>query len=179
MRRRILMFLRQLTPNVMPHTVPEIAYREITVDRIDEVRLLWEKLNAYHLELSPHLAKEIDCRTFDRRKQDLAAKANAGKIRIELVADDKRDIAYCVSSVLASGVAEVDSVFVDIQFRGSGIGTELMRRALAWFRAAGATSIVVSVMHGNDKALTFYQRFGFRPRAIIMKLSGENTAERG
>jgi diamine N-acetyltransferase len=161
----------------MPPTVPEIAYREVTVDRIDEVRLLWEKLNGYHSQLSPHLAKEMGCRTFDRRKQDLVAKANTGKIRIELVADDKQDIAYCISSVLAGGAAEVDSVFVDMQYRGSGIGTELMRRALAWFRAAGATSIIVSVMHGNDKAVAFYQRFGFRPRAIIMKVSGEITAD--
>jgi diamine N-acetyltransferase len=169
------MSLSPLEPNAMPSTIPDIAYREVTVDRIDEVRLLWEKLNGYHSRLSPHLAEEIGCRTFDHRKLDLVARANAGKIRIELAAHGERDIAYCISSVQAGGVAEVDSVFVDTQFRGSGIGTELLRRALAWFRDVRATSIIVSVMHGNDSAVAFYQRFGFRPRAILMRLSGENT----
>jgi diamine N-acetyltransferase len=149
------------------------VYREIGTDRMDDVRVLWEALNVFHSHLSPHLANEVNARTFESRKRELLAKADAGEVRIEVVAADSDggDIAYCVSSVSADGVAEVDSLFVDSRFRGCGIGTELMRRALAWFRTAGGASIVVSVMHSNDNAVAFYRRFGFRPRSVVMKMS--------
>jgi diamine N-acetyltransferase len=155
----------------MNHTDLQSVYREVAIDRIDEIQPLWEELNAYHAQLSPHIADDIRHRTFERRKRQIQAKAETGTVRIELVSDgsDAADVAYCISSVAADGAAEVDSIFVRERFRGRGIGAELMRRTLAWFRAAGATSTVVSVMHGNDKAIAFYRQFGFYPRAVVLR----------
>jgi diamine N-acetyltransferase len=155
----------------MNHTNLQFVYRDVAIERIDEIRPLWEELNAYHLQLSPHFADEVGRRTFEFRKREILAKTQTGKVRIELAAagPDGADVAYCIATVSADGVAEVDSIFVAARFRGCGIGTELMQRALAWFRAAGATSTVVSVMHGNDEAVAFYRRFGFHPRAVLLR----------
>ena len=163
----------------MSHVLPDLVYREVGADRIDDVRVLWEALNAYHSQLSAHFAHEVDRRTFESRKREFLARANTGKVRIDLVTagSEGTAIAYCLSNVSAEGVAEVDSLFVDTRFRGCGIGTELMRRALAWFRTTAATSLVVSVMHGNDKAVAFYRRFGFQPRTVVMKISPSNDGE--
>ncbi len=149
-----------------------LVYREVGADHIDNVQLLWETLNAYHSQLSPQSAKEVGHRTFESRKRELLAKADAGKLRIDLVAagSNGADVAYCISTVATERVAEIDSLFVDVRFRGCGIGAELMRRALAWFRTMEATSIIVSVMYNNDKAVAFYRRFGFHPRAVTMKM---------
>jgi ribosomal protein S18 acetylase RimI-like enzyme len=164
---------------VMSQTSPNVVYREVGADRLDDVRPLWEALNAYHSQLSPHFAGEVDGRTFESRKREFLGKADTGKIRIDLVTagSDAGDIAYCISSVSAKGVTEVDSLFVDARFRGRGMGTELMSRALAWFHATGATAIVVSVMHGNEQAVAFYRRFGFHPRALVMKISPTGNAD--
>jgi GNAT superfamily N-acetyltransferase len=63
----------------------------------------------------------------------------------------------------------IDSLFVLPGHRSHGIGAELMRRALEWLDASGATSKMVSVFHANGDALNFYARFGFHPRAIELQ----------
>jgi diamine N-acetyltransferase len=161
----------------MSQTDPQFVYRQVGIDRIDDIRLLWEELNVYHVQFAPLFADEMGSRTFAGRRSEIEAKAASGKVRIELVAagSDGPDIAYCVASVSADGVAEIDSLFIQSQFRGHGIGSELMHRALAWFRAAGATSTIISVTHGNDKAIAFYRRFGFYPRAVVLRQRDEGA----
>jgi diamine N-acetyltransferase len=161
----------------MNQTDPQFVYREVGIDRIDELQTLWEELNVHHEQFSPLFADEMRSRTFKGRRGEIEAKAASGKVRIELVAagSDGPDVAYCVASVSADGVAEIDSLFIQSQFRGCGIGSELMHRALAWFRAAGATSTIISVTHGNDKAIAFYRRFGFYPRSVLLRQRDEGS----
>jgi GNAT superfamily N-acetyltransferase len=71
----------------------------------------------------------------------------------EKVASHATDIAYCISTVSADGCGEVDSMFVEEHFRGAGVGSELVRCALAWLDSVGASSKVVTVAHGNERAL--------------------------
>jgi diamine N-acetyltransferase len=86
---------------------------------------------------------------FEPRKQGTLAKAAAGKLRIELVSvvSQTTDIAYCITTVSADGCGEIDSMFVEEHFRGCGIGSELVRRALGWLDSVGASSKVVTVAH--------------------------------
>src|SRR5688572_8057574 len=115
---------------------------------------------------------------FGPRKQEILAKAAAGKIRIELVsiASEASDIAYCVSTISAGGLGEVDSMFVEERFRGRRIGSQLVLHALAWMESMGASSKVVTVAHANEEALAFYKRFGFHPCTILLQQSHENAA---
>ncbi len=61
-------------------------------------------------------------------------------------------------------------------FRGRGLGSELMRRALEWMDSAGATSRTVVVAEGNERAYGFYRKFGFLPFSVT--LAGENEPGR-
>jgi diamine N-acetyltransferase len=108
----------------------------------------------------------------------ILGKAAAGKLRIELVsiASHGTDMAYCISTVSADGCGEVDSMFVEEHFRRCGVGSELLRRALAWLDSVGASSKVVTVAHGNEGALAFYKRFGFHPRTILLRQRCDNAA---
>jgi diamine N-acetyltransferase len=162
----------------MTDTAPTFVYRVVGEDGFDAVRPLWEKLKAYHSPLFTHFAAEHHRHTFEPRKQAILAKAAAGKLRIELVrtALDAADVAYCISTVAADGRGEVDSMFVEESLRGCGIGSELLRRALAWLESTGASSKVVTVAHGNEEALAFYQRFGFHPRTVFLQQSHDNAA---
>jgi len=152
-------------------TISTLAYRVFGEDRIDIVRPLWEKLRAYHSPLLAGFPGAKPPFNFEPRKQEILAKAEPGKIRVELVsaASDRSDIAYCISTVSKDGQGEIDSMFVEEAFRGRGIGSELVRRALAWLAGAGATSRVVTVAHANEEALAFYKRFGFEPRMILLQ----------
>lgn len=55
---------------------------------------------------------------------------------------------------------EVFSIYVLKEYQGQGVGYELMNAALG--RLADDPKIAVWVLEGNDKAIRFYERYGFR-----------------
>jgi len=158
----------------MTDAAPAFVYRTVGADGIDAVRPLWEKLRVYYAPLLDDRPPFL----FEPRKQGILGKAAAGKLRIELVsiASHAADIAYCISTVSADGCGEVDSMFVEEHFRGRGVGSELLRRALAWLDSVGASWKVVTVAHGNERTLAFYRRFGFHPRTILLQQRHDNAA---
>jgi ribosomal protein S18 acetylase RimI-like enzyme len=155
----------------MSETTSQFVFREVGADGLDSIRALWEKLNIHHAQMSPRFGGKLRLRTFEARKQKLLAKANAGKLWVVLVASgsDAASVAYCICTVSADGVGEIDSIFVEERLRGRGLGTELMRRASAWLDSMKVTSKIVSVMYENDEALAFYRHFGFYPRTIVLE----------
>jgi ribosomal protein S18 acetylase RimI-like enzyme len=155
----------------------EFFYRDVRAEGIEGVRPLWEKLNAHHADLSPRFGEAMRVRTFEVRKQKLLAKGGADGIRVDLVSAglDQPAVAYCISTVSDDGVGEVDSIYVGEDLRGQGIGSELMRRALAWLDGKKVAVNAVSVMSDNEEALAFYRRFNFHPRAILLQQSREDA----
>jgi ribosomal protein S18 acetylase RimI-like enzyme len=162
----------------MSQIVPQLIYCDVGAEGIDRVRPLWEKLNAYHADLSPRFGSTLRVRSFDTRKQKLLAKADAGRLRVELVSAESGGpgVAYCISTISTDAVGEIDSIFVEEHLRGQGVGAELMRRALAWLESMRVTSKIVSVMSENEEALAFYRRFGFHPRTILLQESHDDAA---
>jgi len=47
------------------------------------------------------------------------------------------------------------------EFRGQGIGTEMMTRAIEWARAQGLAKLSLEVWPHNERAITLYEKFGF------------------
>ena len=143
---------------------------ELGAEQLNLIRELWEKLNAHHVDLAPDFAARRRRRTFDIRLQEWRDIARAGQLKIDFVKTiGGRPIAYCVTTLTAQLDGEIDSLFVDPDVRGQGVGSELMRRGLAWLSACGAKSKLIVVAHGNEKALGFYARFGFKPNTIHLR----------
>ena len=73
------------------------------------------------------------------------------------------------------GCGEVFSIYVLKEYHGQKVGYELMNAALE--RLSGYRKIAVWVLKGNDRAIRFYERYGFRfdgTRAELM-LGSPNT----
>ncbi|RPF48025.1 acetyltransferase (GNAT) family protein [Hydrogenoanaerobacterium saccharovorans] len=66
------------------------------------------------------------------------------------------------------GEGEIEMLYVDERLRGSGYGKLLMSKALAYFDENGISNLKLCVAFGNDKAIGFYQKFGFYPFTIDM-----------
>lgn len=58
------------------------------------------------------------------------------------------------------GCGEVFALYVLEEYHGRGVGYALMNAALA--RLSGYKRIAVWVLKGNDRAIRFYERYGFR-----------------
>jgi L-amino acid N-acyltransferase YncA len=73
------------------------------------------------------------------------------------------------------GVAEV-SIYVDTQFTGKGIGSELMKKMILSSEEHGIWTLFSSVFPENMATLKLHEKFGFRiigDREKIAKLDGK------
>lgn len=61
--------------------------------------------------------------------------------------------------------AEIDEFFVLPQYRGSGVGGELLRIAETEFALAGCTNVSLQLARDNNAARGFYRRRGYAERA--------------
>jgi GNAT superfamily N-acetyltransferase len=59
-------------------------------------------------------------------------------------------------------VAEIPLLYVAPDAWRHGVGTALMRRALAEIEASGRRRAVVWVLEGNERAIRFYEALGWR-----------------
>jgi ribosomal protein S18 acetylase RimI-like enzyme len=145
-----------------------IEFVEKGADNIDIIRPLWEGLNAHHLVRSPNFRGHYEQMTFEARKKDLLKKE---RLCVILAVRDSEPIGYCVCTISAEGDGEIDSIFVADAYRRSGIGEELMKRAITWLDAGGAKKKIVAVAAGNEAAIPFYESFGFVPRMTVLQLA--------
>jgi diamine N-acetyltransferase len=112
---------------------PEIEYREIGREDLAIIKLLWVKLIQYHEAQSTNFKDYFSSITFEDRKKQLLEKSIAGGLRIDLASDpDKgRLVGYCVTSLNAEKQGEIDSIYVEQDYRNCGIGDQLMTMALS------------------------------------------------
>ena len=138
---------------------------------LDQIKVLWEALNSYHLGLSENFKQHYQDMTFEKRKADLSKIAASEKLRVDLAINEEtgQKVGYCVSSVNQGKIGEVDSIFVVADYRGLGIGDSLMKKALCWMDQEGAVEKIVEVASGNEQAWGFYAKYGFLPRKMVLQ----------
>jgi ribosomal protein S18 acetylase RimI-like enzyme len=66
--------------------------------------------------------------------------------------------------------AELESIFVEPEWRGQGIGEQLSHAFLTWARERGAVWISVTAYAQNERASAFYRRLGFAPHTLTLGL---------
>ena len=97
--------------------------------------------------------------------QELDAYLDAGRV---LVADDGDLIVghLQLTDAADARVAEIKSMAVEEALQGRGIGRALVAAAIALARDEGRATLVVATATADIGNLRFYQRLGFRMRAI-------------
>src|SRR5690349_134515 len=71
--------------------------------------------------------------------------------------------------------AEVKRVYLLSRFRGAGLGRRLMLEAEIHARARGVRRLLLGVYDGNDAAISFYERLGYRRVGERSFKVGDNT----
>ena len=136
---------------------------------IDKIKPLWKELNKYLLGVSPHFKEYYKTLTFESRKRFILQRATGGAIRVDLAFEDCRLAGDCVSSIDKLLTGEIDSIFVNTNYRRQGIGRALIEKALIWLDEEDVKKKIISVTVGNEQVYAFYQRFGFLPRRILLE----------
>ncbi len=137
---------------------------------LPEIVPLWNELKKHHVEVAGLFSPIFAMGDWESRRIDLERKAFNDKLKVDLVYCGNDLIAYSVSTISEKGRGEIDSLCVKEQCRGQGIGKQLIQRALDWMEAEGATSRILQVVHGNDRAMSLYKSLGFSPIMHVMMM---------
>ena len=152
------------------HNDTTVRYIIGSTELLDAVGPLWEKLTAHHAARSPYFAVQYAEYTYAERKARFLAHTKPTTLRVELVQDMETSsyVGYCVSSINGEA-GEIDSIFIEADYRGQGIGDTLMLHALTWMKAHNVSSKQVVVAVGNEQVFDFYRQYGFQPRHIVLQ----------
>lgn len=149
-----------------PSIAPE--YVRLSLDEIDCIAPLWQQLNQLHFEKSTSFAAYYKKLSFNVRKQVFIEKAQQGQLLITLAKQQDKLLGYCVSSVVNT-VGEVESLFVSPEYRGADIGEKLLTQALSWMDSLQVSAKKIAVYAGNEAVLSFYKKFGFHTKYLILE----------
>jgi len=138
------------------------------VERLDDIRPMWEALNRLHAQVTPHFRRDFVCYEFDDRKAYLLSKASMGEVCIFLIRLRGVFVGYCVASLRHDQHGEIESIYVEEAYRGMRLGDMLMRTALDWMDENGAITKSINVVFGNENAFSFYAKYGFYPRSTTL-----------
>ncbi|MBY9078056.1 GNAT family N-acetyltransferase [Paenibacillus sp. HN-1] len=149
----------------------KIEYVVTDLTSLALIQPLWERLRDHHASLSDHFSEQLSRNTFEARSRDLLDKSKQGQLKIIIAhdTDTKMAVGYCISSINEARQGEIDSIYLLDAYRGEGIGDTLMRETLDWFQDNGIRDIGISVLYGNEQVLRFYAKYGFYPRAYLLK----------
>lgn len=159
----------------------DIRFLEGGAALLDEIAPLWKKLTLHHSGISTYFSREFEYIKWQERRADLLEKARLGKLYIVLAKIAPRGlyVGYCVGAINPKGHAEIESLFVEDEFRGKGIGSRLVELVIVWFDREKAKSVMVNVAVGNEDAFEFYRQWRFYPRvtALVRKKSPQRRRE--
>lgn len=143
---------------------------------LDLVGPLWVAVHHRHAETMPELAPYVsDAETWRVRRalyEELLAKPDT--LLLIAVVDDAV-AGYRLAHVLpvdetwipdtwATGprIGEIESLSVLSQYRGGGMGSELLRRLEEHLAAQGVEDLMLGALAGNHDAIRLYERRGYR-----------------
>jgi|WetSurMetagenome_2_1015567.scaffolds.fasta_scaffold541594_2 diamine N-acetyltransferase len=141
---------------------------DIPKSKIACIRNLWERLNEMHYEDSVYFEDHFASFTFEERSRPWLAIGDSD-LKVTVVKDGPRYLGYCVS-VIEGERGEIDSLYLDEELRGRGIGKRLVEGHKAWMKERGCARIRAAVSFGHDSATEFYHAMGFYERLIYFEL---------
>jgi ribosomal protein S18 acetylase RimI-like enzyme len=143
---------------------------------------LWVAVHHQHAETMPQLAPYVsDDETWRVRRvlyEELLAKPDT----LLLIASiDETAVGYGLAHVLpvdetwipdtwetGSRIGEIESLSVLPEYRGSGLGSELLNRLEQHLHAIGVQDLILGALPGNTDAIRLYERRGYQPTWLYL-----------
>jgi ribosomal-protein-alanine N-acetyltransferase len=88
-----------------------------------------------------------------------------GELRCVMVAEDAGVVGFVLVGGVA-GAAEIESVAVEVEARGQGIGKSLCLAAMRWAEERGAAAMELEVRASNAVARRMYAGLGFVEQGV-------------
>lgn len=129
------------------------------------VKSMWLKLNKHHLDSSEHFKDHFSNNVYENRIKGLH---HCESVRVSVLKKE-RTLGYVINSVKIDGTGEIDSLYLEDDSRGLGLGDFLMTSSLRWLESSGADPIKLGIAAGNESVFEFYEKYGFYKKVHILQ----------
>lgn len=148
------------------------------VERVDELESLWKALQSHHHDIEGHIPGipllDPDTSWERRRRNYLEWLAEPDAFVLIAEGADGHLLGYALVSVHPADdthvtrdrLAELESLSVVQELRGSGLGSRLLQAVFEEVRGLGIREMVIGVLAANTDAARLYERYGFRPWVV-------------
>jgi ribosomal protein S18 acetylase RimI-like enzyme len=154
---------------------------------LDIVGPLWVAVHHHHAETMPQLAPYVtDDETWRVRRELYEELLKKPDTLLLLAFDSEAAVGYGLAHVLpldetwipdtwqtGSRVGEIESLSVLPEYRGSGLGSDLLNRLEQHLYANGVKDLILGALPGNTDAIRLYERRGYQPTWLYLsRLAG-------
>ena len=152
------------------------AIRPVGRGDLADLKRLFLRLHLYNASLDPRFALADD---WERHFDAMMKRALTGEGRLALLARDRvtgRPLGFALAALQDGGPlwkhrdgVEVEALYVERAWRGTGLAEALLAAALSWAEDLGQPVVQLYVTASNERAIRFYERQGFRAVQGIMR----------
>lgn len=153
---------------MQPEDTLEYLIRTIRPSEAGQLEPLYRELARHHNDISTNFAGSFPSIPIESQLQECAADLSNGKSHVAVVEQRGEAIAFCKVDIVGTR-GYLDELVVLPEYRGRGIGSQLMDWADEAFRERGVRHVELLVVVGNESARRFYERRGFLPSVLEMK----------
>ena len=162
--------LHVLNSATLSESAMTVAYRDARSDDAARVAsFAAEKFIEAYRDKSP-IEMLVGYAQHNFSEQNVRAEIDAHDTRFIVAHDEDELAAYAIvrynsfpdCEIAASAPAELQRIYVDPRWQGTGVARELIGRCTAGARAAGSDVVWLSVWVENPRAIRFYLKSGFQ-----------------
>lgn len=158
--------------------IEQINIKEIKIGEYKQLKDVINKQQLYHYNLNgPY--KERFLRINEVNFEEFMKKKKKSITYVAIIQDTI--IGFTSAYINNHNEGFVEDLFISEEYRGKTIGTKLFTELLNWLQENKAETVDVHVSIGNENAMKFYEKRGFKATGYtMMKLNGvdyENTSK--
>ncbi|MBX2813664.1 MAG: GNAT family N-acetyltransferase [Myxococcales bacterium] len=144
---------------------PGLRIRDAADTDFNDLLQLWRELMAVHVENDERFTLADDC---DRQFFHYIETARSrDDYRVRVAVQNHHVVGFIICCILPNSplyrtrwIGYINDISVGKSVRGQGVGTALVKDAVAWMSCQGAESIEVYVAKANTQALNFWRSMG-------------------
>lgn len=154
----------------------ELVIEDLTVEQLGELEPLWDALRAHHVSVAAKWLGEPRTRSesWRRRRGQYQSWLEEEDAFVVVARRQETLVGYAVIRMrdgsptwsVSERAGEVETLSVAPEERREGVGERLMDAVCERLRARGAQELSLHVLEGNEDAMRFYARQGFRRFAV-------------
>jgi GNAT superfamily N-acetyltransferase len=145
-----------------------VTVRRGTPSELGAIGALLDEVDTFHRDALPWLFREAESPQQDDGYEDFVSKPDHAAFVVDspgggisgvllaLIREPRK-----IPIVRPTRILELDALVVARAFHRQGVGTALVRAALAWGREQGATRSELGVYEFNERARAFWESLGF------------------